>query len=141
MRRRTFTVEPRGRSPSAGLLGHLHHLAAAAKLAARVRTGAVPVFDFVRSLAEECCVPGGTRKNLRYVTPHTRFDPAISDTDRLILCDAQTSGGLLIAVPAAGEAKLLAELAREGTLAAALVGELFESAPGRTGEIEVTPGR
>jgi selenide, water dikinase len=124
-----------------GLLGHLHHLVAAAGHGARVHTGSVPVFDFVRPLAEAGVVPGGTKKNLRYVTPHTRFDAALSDVDRLILCDAQTSGGLLIAVPAANAAKLLAELARHGTLAAAVVGEVVAAAPGKAGEIEVVPGR
>jgi selenide,water dikinase len=50
------------------------------------------------------------------------------------LCDAQTSGGLLLAVPAAAETRLLAELERRGTLARAVIGELM---PGSPGEIEV----
>jgi len=124
-----------------GLLGHLLHLAAAAGLGARVHTGAVPVFDFVRPLAEAGLVPGGTKKNLAYVLPHTRFDSGLSDVDRLILCDAQTSGGLLIAVPAVREARLLEELARQRTLAAAVVGELVPAPPGEAGRIEVVPGR
>ncbi len=109
-----------------GLLGHLHHLLLGSKRSARLFADAVPVFDFVRPLAEAGGIPGGTRKNLAYVEPHTRFDPALSPTQRLILADAQTSGGLLIAVRPENEAILLKELERHGALARAVVGEVVE---------------
>jgi selenide,water dikinase len=113
-----------------GLLGHLHHLAAASGLSARVFADAVPTLDFVRSLAAEGMVPGGSKDNLAYVEPHGSFDPTLSEVERLILADAQTSGGLLIAVPPEGEASLLRELAERGTPARAVVGELLSGEPG-----------
>jgi selenide,water dikinase len=119
-----------------GLLGHLHHLASASKLAAKIFANAVPALDCARALVEAGHVPGGTKRNLSYVDPHTRFAAGVSETDRLILADAQTSGGLLIAVPPDRESKLLDELEHRGTPARAVIGEL---APGEPGAIQVTP--
>jgi selenide,water dikinase len=117
-----------------GLLGHLHHLLLGSQAAARVDAGAVPLLPFVRALAAEGLCPGGSRRNAEYVAPHARFDPALADVDRLLLCDAQTSGGLLVAVPPAGLARLLAELERRGAPARAVIGEVVE---GRAGTMEV----
>lgn len=113
-----------------GFLGHLRHLLLGAKAAARVRAAAVPVLDFVRPLAAEGLVPGGSKSNLAYVEPYCRWDPAIDQTDRLVLADAQTSGGLLIAVPPKNVDVLLRELERHGTLARAIVGEVVAGEAG-----------
>ncbi len=114
-----------------GLLGHLHNLALASKVSARLFAGAVPVFDFVWSLVADCIVPGGTERNLAYVEPHVRWDDSLGEADRLVLADAQTSGGLLIAVPAEREQKLLQELAARGAPARAVVGEIVAGPPGQ----------
>lgn len=114
-----------------GLLGHLHNLALAAKCGARIFADSVPSFGFVREFIAEGLVPGGSRKNLRYVEPHTRFADDVSEVDKLLLADAQTSGGLLIAVPPEREEQLLAELEERGTLARSGIGELIASEPGR----------
>jgi selenide,water dikinase len=113
-----------------GLLGHLHHLATASGLSARVFADAVPVLDFVPPLAREGMVPGGSKDNLAYVEPHTSFDASMTEAERLILADAQTSGGLLIAVPPEEEASLLRELEERGAPARAVVGELTRGEPG-----------
>ena len=120
-----------------GFLGHLHHLLLAARAAARVRAAAVPVLDFVRSLAGAGLIPGGSKNNLEYVEPHCRWDGAVSATDRLILADAQTSGGLLIAVPPANVDALVRALERHQTLARAVVGEVIAGDPGH---MDVTAG-
>jgi selenide,water dikinase len=113
-----------------GLLGHLHHLALAAGLSARLFADAVPRLDFVPALAERGMVPGGSRSNLAYVGAHARFEPAVTEVERLVLADAQTSGGLLIAVPPDAEASLVRELVARGTPACAVVGELIAGEPG-----------
>jgi len=118
-----------------GLLGHLHHLLLGSKLAARVWNAEVPVLPFARDLARAGVAPGGSKRNLAYVEPHTVFDTAVDGTQRLLLADAQTSGGLLIAVPRTSESHLLAELRRAGTLATSVIGELME---GAAGHMEVT---
>jgi len=113
-----------------GLLGHLHHLAQASGCAARVFADAVPTFRGVRELAEAGGVPGGSRRNLEYVAPVATFDDALSEAERLVLADAQTSGGLLLAVPPERSRKLVQSLAMARTHAYAVVGELVEGAPG-----------
>ncbi len=120
-----------------GLLGHLYHLLQASKLAARLFADSVPVLPFVRSLVEEGVVPGGSEKNLAYVEPHVSWDGALPRQEQLLLADAQTSGGLLIAVPPEAEAVLLAELERNATPARAVIGEL---SAGEAGHIEVVGG-
>jgi len=120
-----------------GLLGHLHHVASASGCAARLHAGAVPTFPAVRAAAEAGLVPAGSKRNLHYVEPVTRFEPAIDEVERLILADAQTSGGLLLAVPPENEAALLEELTQRGTPAHAVVGEIVRGEPGH---IEVLAG-
>jgi selenide,water dikinase len=79
-----------------GLLGHLHKLARASGLTARVDAAAVPYLDGAREALRDGYVSGGTRRNLDWVRPH--LDPGSATEDELLLlADAQTSGGLLIA--------------------------------------------
>jgi selenide,water dikinase len=118
-----------------GLLGHLHHLASASGLAARIRVRDIPTLDFVRDLAKAGLMPAGSRRNLEYAAPHTRFRDDVAEVDRLILSDAQTSGGLLIAVPPELESHLIRELERNNAPARAVIGELV---PGEPGSIEAT---
>jgi selenide,water dikinase len=113
-----------------GLLGHLQHIASASGLSARIRAADVPTYDFIRDLAAKGVVPGGSKRNLEYVAPHTHFEADVSEIDQLLLADAQTSGGLLIAVAPDAEAKLIAELERNQTPARAVIGELVEGEPG-----------
>ena len=114
-----------------GLLGHLHQLTVASGVGARIDRARVPLFPFATELAADGQVPGGTKRNLAYVEPHLSWDGAIEAHERLLLCDAQTSGGLLLAVPAEGERTLLDELERAGVDTFAAIGELVESTPGR----------
>lgn len=120
-----------------GLLGHLHHLLLGSKLAARVWKERVPILPFAPSLARAGVAPGGSKRNLAYVEPHTVFHAALDASERLLLADAQTSGGLLLAVPQPRESQLLAELQRAGTLASSVIGELME---GSAGHMEVAAG-
>ena len=112
----------------------LHHLALGSGLCARIEARAVPRFDFARDLVEQGLVPGGSAANLTYVTPRTRFAAGIDRVERLLLADAQTSGGLLFAVPPDASTRALAELEARATPACAVVGELLE---GPAGDIEV----
>jgi len=117
-----------------GLLGHLKNLTLGSGCSARLHADSVPVFDFVPALVEGGFVPGGSRNNLAHVEPTTRFDARISEAQRLVLADAQTSGGLLLTVPADRESQLLRELESRGTLARDVIGEVIE---GPAGHLEV----
>jgi selenide,water dikinase len=114
-----------------GLLGHLHHLCLGAGLAAHLWADRVPVLDFVRPLAESGLCPGGSKNNLAYVTPACHWDDGLAEVDRRILADAQTSGGLLIAVGPDGLDALLRELEARQAPARAVIGELVAGPAGQ----------
>jgi selenide, water dikinase len=116
-----------------GLLGHLGELLAASGVAARIEIAQVPVLEGVLELAEAGIVPSGTRRNLAAVEPLTNFEVSISAAQRLVLADAQTSGGLLIAV-APERSETLAAAMLAGGVAAARVGTVVD---GEAGFIEV----
>lgn len=113
-----------------GLLGHLRSMLLASGCAAEIRAGAVPLLPGVRPLAEAGRLPGGSRRNLASVEATTVFDAALGDVDRLLLADAQTSGGLLLAVADAALDPLLAALRAAATPAAAVIGTVTAGTPG-----------
>lgn len=81
-----------------GLLGHLWEICRASGVGAELSVEAVPLFAGVRALAQADEVPGGSERNLAHVTPHLDLAPGVTPLEALILADAQTSGGLLLAV-------------------------------------------
>ncbi|MFJ2476721.1 selenide, water dikinase SelD [Streptomyces sp. NPDC087659] len=95
-----------------GLLGHLYKLARASGVTAVVHSSAVPLLDGAREAARDGYVSGGTRRNLEWVAPHTDFG-GTDELTRLLLADAQTSGGLLVAGEVPG-APVVGELVPEG---------------------------
>jgi len=105
-----------------GFLGHLREMLGERDLGVRVSLAAVPLLEGARDLAEQGFVPGGARRNLESLEAHIQLDAALTDLDRLLLCDPQTSGGLLFAVPSATAGDLLDRLSAAG-VAAAEVGE------------------
>ncbi|MGB5795356.1 MAG: selenide, water dikinase SelD [Mycolicibacter algericus] len=80
-----------------GLLGHLHKMCRASGVGAVIDRGAVPVIGGAVEALRDGFVSGGTQRNLDWVRPHLRPGPGITEDDLLLLADAQTSGGLLIA--------------------------------------------
>jgi selenide, water dikinase len=112
-----------------GLLGHLHRMLAASQAAARIDAAAVPLLPGAADLAAAGFVSGGTRANTARMGPVTRLDPAIPAELAVLLYDAQTSGGLLLAVPAPAAPALLGDLRSRG-LDAALIGEVTRGEPG-----------
>ena len=82
-----------------GLLGHLRAMLRASAASATVSASAVPVIDGVRELAVAGHVPGGTKRNATDLAGDVEFAPDVDATTRELLCDAQTSGGMLICVP------------------------------------------
>jgi selenide, water dikinase len=79
-----------------GLLGHLFKLARASGVSAVIDHAAVPLIEGTRAAARAGHVPGGSRGNLEWVRPHTHAG-TVGEEDLLLLADAQTSGGLLVA--------------------------------------------
>ncbi len=114
-----------------GFLGHLHHLLLGSGVSARISVERIPLLPFARDLVAQGLVPGGSRRNADYTAPHVEFGERVSGDDQLLLADAQTSGGLLLAVPAERVGTLLAELEQRGTPAHAEVGEVIAGPAGR----------
>jgi selenide,water dikinase len=114
-----------------GLLGHLREMAAASGLDAGIDAAAVPLLEGARELAAADSVPGGTLENLAHVSPHVDFAPGLSRVDRVLLADAQTSGGLLISVPATRCEALLAALSEKGVSEARRIGHFTGAGTGR----------
>lgn len=113
-----------------GLLGHLRELVVASGVSARLDASAVPVLPGARDLLAEGVVPGGTRRNHAWVGEVTDWG-GTDEVEQHLLSDAQTSGGLLLAVAPDAVGALVAELGARGTPAAAVVGHLTDEMPGR----------
>ncbi len=114
-----------------GLLGHLRNLAKASNCSAVVNFSAVPVLEKAIQYVNDGIAPGGTHANWRFMNDWTSYAPELTKEQQLIVCDAQTSGGLLIAVSPEKADELVAELTRHATPAAAIIGELVEGDAGR----------
>ena len=117
-----------------GLLGHLHKMLVASGASAEVDATSVPLLDGTAELVAAGAVSGGTRRNMAYVEPAVRFAEGVADDLRVLLSDAQTSGGLLLACPPERLSGLLAGLRDRGEVAA----EIGRVTAGPPGEIHVT---
>ncbi|TBL81397.1 selenide, water dikinase SelD [Paenibacillus thalictri] len=113
-----------------GLLGHAAEMAKASGAGIRISRSAVPVLPRVRELAEAGFVPGGTKNNYAHLQGTVTFSDHMDQIDQWMLCDAVTSGGLLISVSDDKAAALHAEL-REAGVEAAIIGEVVSEHPGK----------
>lgn len=112
-----------------GLLGHLHKMLHASGVSGRLRAGDVPFLIGARELAEAGHIPGGTHRNLADLERMVDFSDDLDEAARILLSDAQTSGGLLMAVPVDRVEGLLEDLT--GSVpASALIGSVGDGAAG-----------
>lgn len=109
-----------------GLLGHLYELVHASTTGAKIYLSKVQVIDFAWELARQKVVPGGTLANLKFIGDKVDWDKEITEEAKLILSDAQTSGGLLIAVAKEKEQKLMDRLIFKGVPNPVVIGEIIE---------------
>ena len=116
-----------------GLLGHLLEMCTASCVQAVLDAPALPLLPGAADLAAQGTVPGGTRHNLDHARKALTLAGDVSELDQLLAADAQTSGGLLIAVSPEKVDQLVARLKEYGTPAAAVIGEITgEGQPGIT---------
>jgi selenide, water dikinase len=116
-----------------GLLGHLSEMLGAGDVGVRISADSVPVLEETWDFVRRDVVPGGTRRNLASVDPFMDWSERLDEHHRLVLADAQTSGGLLMAVDPSGVEALIADLHTRGVRIAAHIGEFTD----RAGHIEV----
>jgi len=120
-----------------GLLGHLHRMARASGVAAEIDAHAVPLLVGALDAVGRGFVPGGTRANTEYLTDFVHVDAGVPADIAVLLHDAQTSGGLLIGVPAHADADVVVRELREEKLPAAVVGRITG---GSAGHVTVKAG-
>ena len=113
-----------------GLMGHLKSMVKGSGVCAEINLGSVPTLPGTWELLEQGIAPGGTGRNRDSVADTVRWHPDLTGNDQLLLCDAQTSGGLLMAVSSDKEEQLLAELTARGTPCASVVGRVMEGPAG-----------
>lgn len=118
-----------------GLPGHLLNMLRASGVGATLHADAIPLLPGTAELAAAGHIAGGTRRNVEDTAADIDWADDLTELQRLILCDAQTSGGLLIAVPPHRAERLIAELIVENTPIATAIGEITE----RAGRIAVGP--
>lgn len=112
-----------------GLMGHTLEMAKGSGTGIVIVKDDVPVLPRVREIAEAGVIPGGTKNNHAHVSNSVQFPEAMDQIDRYILCDAVTSGGLLIAVDQQEAGKLLQELLDAG-VEAGMIGRVTDQHPG-----------
>ena len=122
-----------------GLLGHLHRMLRASGVAGEVHAARVPFLPGAAELAGAGFVSGGTRNNEAYLRDHVQLEPGLPPVVATLLHDAQTSGGLLLAV-APGRLGGLVEHLRDRGIEPAVVGRVLDGPPGRVGVRRLPPG-
>ena len=110
-----------------GLIGHLLGMLKASNVSAEVSFSDVPLLDGAERLAADGVVPGGTQRNRKAAEASVEWASELREHEKLLLCDAQTSGGLLMAIPEDRKDALLAGLQSRG-VSAAVVGRVTDDA-------------
>ncbi len=106
-----------------GLLGHLREMVVAAGVSVRLVASDVPVLPYTWELASAGAIPGGTRNNLEFVAGVVEWTSGVPELMKLILSDAQTSGGLLISLPETESDLFLQQLLGSG-IDASVIGKV-----------------
>jgi selenide,water dikinase len=118
-----------------GLLGHLRNVAVASHVGATLWLERIPILEPARRYVARGIAPGGTHANWRFLAAHVDYDEGVTKDDQLLLADAQTSGGLLMAVAPERVEALIAALEARACPVARVIGEVTGS-----GRIRVARG-
>lgn len=113
-----------------GLLGHLKELTLASQVQAEVYANEVPVLEAAKELVIGKVIPGGTLNNREFVADVVQWNAKVPKFLQTLLCDAQTSGGLLIAINEKQSDELLAKLEKNHVDSAAMIGRITGSGNG-----------
>jgi selenide,water dikinase len=114
-----------------GLLGHLRELAFNSGVDLEIEAPSVPYLPQARKLAGQGIIPAGTYRNRDHVAPYVDIAVTVTPAEQDLLCDPQTSGGLLMAVPEAKKEELLAALSHEGVGRVSVIGRVTGCGTGR----------
>lgn len=109
-----------------GLLGHGSEMARGSEASLEISFDKVPMLEGTMELARDGVVPGGSKSNHKWLLDDIDYDTTITPEKQIILCDAITSGGLLVALPEQDAMRFVEELQKEGITAASIIGKVTE---------------
>lgn len=121
-----------------GLIGHLLGMLKSSMVGARISFSSVPLLEGATNLLEKGIKPGGTVRNLESSDDEVHWDTGIQHTAKLMLSDAQTSGGLLMSVTPQNLDGLINSLTNHGVHTRAVIGEVLEYSDPKFGRLQVT---
>lgn len=119
-----------------GLLGHLREMTISSRMEAEIYARRVPALEKAQDFITANVVPGGTLNNMEFISDSVEWAPGISRALKILLCDAQTSGGLLISIPAEQGEELESALKESGITAAGIIGRITSPGEGKIRVIE-----
>jgi selenide, water dikinase len=114
-----------------GLLGHLRNITAASGVHARIWAEAVPVLAAAREYVQAGVAPGGTHANWRFLADWVSYAEDVTKEMQLLLCDAQTSGGLLASIPGGAAPEVVDALRKAGVAVASVIGQIDKGDGGK----------
>lgn len=109
-----------------GLLGHLREMVTGSGVSVEVEYRSVPLLQATLKMAVAGAIPGGSRNNMEFVTEAVEYSSDVPEVMKCILCDAQTSGGLLFSLPSTEAGPCLAALQQAGIAEAAIIGRIVQ---------------
>ena len=107
-----------------GLLGHLFEICKGSNVTAEIYYNDIPFINKTEYLAKNGIIPGGSKKNLNHIQKNISFTKQLLDYQKLMLADAQTSGGLLISIPEKDAFSLIEQLKNENCLSYSAIGHI-----------------
>lgn len=113
-----------------GLLGHLSEISLASKMDVDIFSQQVPVIEEAREFATSNIIPGGSTNNLNHFSKYIDWDTNLSEIEKIILCDAQTSGGLLFTIPMSQKDEVIKQLKESGIEFASHIGNCVSKGNG-----------
>jgi len=113
-----------------GLLGHLSEITQASQMDAEIFSDKVPIIQETWDFATSNIIPGGSKNNLAYFSKYIKWEEQISEIEKIILSDAQTSGGLLFSVPQNEKEQVLTKLKEGGIKEASHIGNFTQKGRG-----------
>ncbi|QFT89004.1 Selenide, water dikinase [Bacillus sp. THAF10] len=108
-----------------GLLGHAFEMALGSNVSFMMYSEAIPVLSGTYDLANEGIIPGGSKSNHQWLLPFVHYEEALTISEQLVLCDAITSGGLLVSMPEK-DAHLYVKELNKRNIHSAIIGQVVE---------------
>lgn len=109
-----------------GLAGHAYEMASGSEVSMKIRFADIPCLEGTRELAERGAVPGGTKANRLWLLNEVEYGEEIDEINQFIICDAITSGGLLISMPKEQAEQYIEEYNAKSEIKAHIIGEIVE---------------